>query len=196
LLLEVKLMINTPVTAERRVYDQLVCSRDPANVHDWIELTVSKDVDLVGVPILPGFLYAMLVIRPTTWWHCGNSDFQIQWENGFADLYLTRTGRIIVYASFRKSQSGYYLVDASRYDEPFDNREWAPAGQNINHFIPCICVDWRTAWLGLAHIFITGELGSDSPWIESSALRRRFDDELIRSGCPDDSLPEWLYWGP
>ncbi len=181
---------------ERMIYDQLVCSKEPESIRNWIPLTISKDSDLVGAPIQPGFIYAILLARPTTWWHSENSDLQIQWQGGFADLYLTRTGRIVVYASFRQYQRGYYLVDESRYEEPFDNREWSPAGDDIRYFLPCICVDWRTAWLSLAQIFMNGKIGDNSPWVALDELERRFGNDQILFNAFEPPFPEPLYWGP
>ena len=189
-------MPETDSDLERMLYDRLVCSENPESVRRWIPLTMSKDADLAGASIQPGLVYAILSVRPTTWWHSCHSDLQIQWKGGSADLYLTRTGRIVVYLALSDEPEDFYLIDNTRYAEPFDNREWCPAGDDIMFFRPSICVEWRTAWLALAHIFMFGKRGEDSPWISVAELHERFGRDLVQFNVFDPPHPEPLYWGP
>lgn len=189
-------MTETNSDVERKIYDRLVCSKNPQSVRRWIPLTMSKDGDLARVSIQPGLVYAILSARPTTWWHSENSDLQIQFDRGFVDLYLSRTGRVVVYANFRDSLNGHYLVDSTRYEEPFDNREWCPKCDSTLFFLPCICVDWKTAWSSLAEVFMLGKRGENCPWVSAAELDERFGPDQMKFNAFDGPHPEQLYWGP
>ncbi len=189
-------MTETNSDVEREIYDRLVCSKHPQIVRPWIPLTMSKDGDLLRVTIQPGLVYAILSVRPTTWWHSENSDLQIQFDGGVVDLYLSRTGRVVVCGTFQDAPNGLFLVDSTRYEEPFDNREWSLKGDSTIFFLPCICVDWKTAWLSLAHVFMFGKREENSPWVSSEELEERFGPDVIKFNVFDGPHPEPLYWGP
>ncbi len=147
-------------------------------------IQIQRASDPIQSQANPGMLYALLAIRPESWWWADGQSTELlsqrkNHEMECIQLYLCRSGRICVQWSGEGNTS--YLC-ASAIDQPDAKQsfEVSYVGGNGVDILPKATVCWETAWEAVAELFITGEKKIDLNWISESELIRTFGvDDVI-----------------